>query len=577
MMAADAPRQPGLPRAGQRAFLAVHGALQALTLALCIEPARDSDLGFHLATGRALLRFGEIPATNVLSFAEPDAVATNSQWLGALLFELCHRALGIAGPTLLKSALVALTVTLVVETARILGARASATLLAVGLGVLVASSRFVERPLLFTNLILALISYAVAIRIAGRGPGARRASSAAVVLALGLGPHLHSGAAFAFLMLGGQSLLCVVATLPLGSRWMRLPRSEALSHAGAFAAMLTLGAALASASLFAVHPHAARVLTTPFTMASDPFLRANLVEFRSPAAFPLEPMLPFWVMAAVTGLALLACVGRAPALVLLPMSFGLAIASRHVRFVDLLGFLAAPGLAWFITRLMTLRPGRAHGEGVALALALCVFVAAAARVLERGGVSFGFEPSVFPRALLADLRRLGVTGPAFVQDGWAGPYLGFRYPGEQVFFHPAFDCYSQRFFRDAYMRTRDGEPGWEQNLGRYDVRLVLMKYTSPGERRRQRNRPNLRQQLARDPDWALVSFDEYGLAFARRDVLSRRARAAIIEGVDPDTLRFVGSREGARAGLDALRSRGMQSSRQFALSAQSRRAAAPPP
>jgi hypothetical protein len=554
-----------------RGFVVVHAFVQALVLLFGLEPARDPDLGFHLATGRSILTLGAIPARNVLTFAEPDAAALHSQWLGAVALELAHRALGIAGPTLVKCVLVALTAALVVETARQLGARPSVTLFATSLGVLVASTRFVERPLLYSNLLLALVAFGVVHRLSASTRPARTGFALVLAGALGLGAHVHSGAALAFLLIAALTLIALGAIV-LGAiaqgvagsgraRWLHLTREDARAETRDDALALVVGAGLAAVSLFAVHPHAARALTVPFSMASDPFLSAHLVEFRPPSAFPFEAFAPFWLMAALAGLALVGLLGRAPVTLLVPLAFGLALALRHARFVDLFAWLAVPGIALAGTRLLAWRPAITRRGLLAGGLALCVFAAAGARIVERGGLGFGWNPAIFPRALLADLRHLDVRGPAFVQDGWAGPYLGFRYPGERVFFHPAFDFYTPRFFRESYMRTRDGEPGWKPMLDRHGVRLVLMKYTSPGERRRQQGRPNLRQRLARDPDWALVSFDEYGLAYARRATLSARARAAVVESIDPDTMDFVGPPERAIPGLDAHARRGLDSDR----------------
>jgi hypothetical protein len=576
----SAPSTPDSPRPW-RGFLVVHGLVQALVLAFALEPARDPDLGFHLATGRAILLRGAIPPTNALTFAEPEAVALHSQWLGAVGLEAAYRALGIAGPLLLKCVLLALTAALVTETARTLGARRSTTLLATALAVLAASFRFVERPLLYANLLLALVAWIAARTL--HDTHARtlhdthaRPRTTQIVLgasALGLGAHVHSGAAFAFLLLGALTAVALCAALPRMPRWLCLPRERALPLARALTLVALGGAVLATVSLFAIHPHAARALTVPFTMASDPFLASVIVEFRAPSAFPFEAFAPFWILASLATLAFVGLLGRAPLTALVPLAFGLTLALRYVRFIDLFAWLAAPALALAGTKLLAWRPRAdtdaptAHGALVAGALVLCVFTASGLRIAERGGVGVGWDPAMFPRALLADLRRLGVHGPAFVQDGWAGPYLGFRYPGERVFFHPAFDFYSERFFRESYMRTRDGEPGWEQTLTRHGVRLVVMKYTSPGERRRQEGRPNLRQRLARDPDWALVSFDEHGLAFAARATLTARARGATIESLDPDALRFVGPPERARSGLTALAQRGLDSERARAFRA----------
>lgn len=550
-----------------RSFAGVHASIQGLVLGLGLGPARDPDLGFHLATGRAILASGRIPATNVLSFAEPDAPALHSQWLGAVLFELTHDAFGIAGPILLKCAVLGLTAAVLVETARLLGARPSAALLALSLGALVASERFVERPLIWSNLALALVAHGLAVRgTPSPSLRARRRAAWVTVGALVASVHLHGGAVFGFLLLLASSLTHLAAALPWGARLGMLARRDALREAKAHGAMLLTSAGLAALTLWTYHPHAARVLTVPFTMATDPFLHRHLVEFRPPYAFAPRELLPFWVLAAATALTVLGGLGRLRVTLLLPMAFGLVLALRHVRFVDLLALLAAPGLASVLSRLMTRRPGAVHGRAVAGALTACVVVASALLVLERGGPGVGYDPRVYPRALLADLDRLGVQGPAFVQDGWAGPYLGFRYPHERVFFHPAFDFYTYRFFRESYMRTRDGEPGWERTLDQHGVTLVLMKYTSDGERRRQSGRPNLRQRLARDPGWALVTFDAHGLAFARREALTGRGREATIEGLDVDRLAFLERPARALGGLLDLQARGMRSERATTLS-----------
>lgn len=561
-----------MPADSRRAFLLVHLALQALVLGLALAWAHDPDLGFHLANGRSILRLGHIPANNVLTFAEPEAVALQSQWLAAVLFELTYASLGIAGPILLKCAILAVTMFVLVETARTLGARPSATLFALSLASAVAAERFVERPLIFSNLALVVVAYGIAVRLRTTDARPRRRAAILTVAALVASVHLHGGAVFGFLLLLAIAVVYAAASSARIARVLALPPGDASREARAYAAMLLASAVLAAATLFSYHPHAARVLSVPFTMATDPFLHEHLVEFRPPYAFAPETLVAYWIFAALVAIAIAASIGRVPMAVLLPMAFGLALSLRHVRFVDLLAYLAAPGLALVMTRAMT-RGERVHGDAVALALGLCVFVASSLLVLERGTFGLDFDPRTYPRALMRDVRELGVRGPAFVQDGWAGPYLAFRHPRERVFFHPAFDCYSSRFFRESYLRTRDGEPGWRETLRRHGVRLVLMKYTSEGEERRQGGRPNLRQRLASDPEWALVSFDELGLAFARRDGLPERARAAIIEGVDVDRMRFLDDPAGALPGLVALQARGLRSSRAHALATMAARRA----
>lgn len=562
--------EPRASAPAPRAYLVVHLVSQILTALFTCSVARDPDLGFHLATGRAILERHGIPGTNVLSFAEPGASSQQSEWLSAVVFELAYRALGIAGPILLKMLLVGLTIVFVVETARALGARPSAALLAVSLAVYVAAFRFVERPLLFSNLLIVAIGLA-RVRLE-RAPS--RALRVGLVLALALTAHLHGGVIFAAFYLVALAVIDGLSSRPsLGARLAvdpattrRLTRVELR--------ILALGLGLSALSLALVHPHPVAVWTVPFELAGDPFLHRNLVEFRRPVDFPLVSFAGFWILALAAFVAAIGSRGRRPAVVLLPIAFGLALALRHVRFVDLFAYLAAPPIALALGRVMA-RPGRpVHGEAAVVALALTVGSLSLIAVVESDSAGFGYDPRVFPRALMRDARRLGLRGPAFVQDGWAGPYLAFRFPAERVFFHPAFDAYSTRFFREDYVATRDGAPGWDAVLDRHGVRLVLLKWTSPGESRRQRGAPNLRQRLVADPRWALVGFDDEGLVVARRSTLGTAGREAVIEGLDPDEGRFLGDPARALPGLEALRDRGMETVRSRVLLAAARHEAA---
>jgi hypothetical protein len=177
----------------------------------------------------------------------------------------------------------------------------------------------------------------------------------------------------------------------------------------------------------------------------------------------------------------------------------------------------------------------------------------------------------WPLALNTFVQREHLVGPAFVQDGWAGPYLGLRYPEERVFFHPAYESYSVEFFRNSYMRTRDGEPGWEETLARHGVALVMMKYTSPRERARQEGRPNLRARLAESAAWALVAFDDHGEIYVRREGANHEAAERLgILGVDPDRLALSRNHSVAHRSLSDFATRRLPSTRLDHLLAASR-------
>ncbi len=541
-------------------WLIAHSVVQVVVIALGCTPARDPDLGFHLATGRAVLALGRVPKTNLLSFAEPAADAINQQWLPAVLFELSYRALGIAGPTLLKTLLLSVTFAVVLDMSRVLGARAYAGALVTVLAVWASAPRFGERPLLFSNLCIVIVAYCIALRYAGRH--AARLPVAPYLtagLATALAVHLHAGAVFAFALLIVVAAANFAACIP----WLRAlapePQRAPALEGSAWIACATLAFGLAAFALSLYHPHGIKVLTVPFAMASDPFLYSVLVEFRPPWAFDFEILAAYWSLCLLALIALAAMVWHRSLTITATMAFGLALSLRHSRFVDLACALAAPGLALALTSIAAASHDSRRVERAFGVLTGCAVFCVLTLVASTGRFGFGYEPSTWPVSLMRDARSLGLSGPAFVQDGWAGPYLAFRYPRERVFFHPAFDAYSQHFFREVYMRTRDGESGWDDALDRHGVRLVLMKHTSPNERKRQQGRPNLRQRLVHDERWALLSFDAYGLLFARRSSLGSVARAAVIEGFDPDRAAFFLHPSNARAGLSQLGARGMQS------------------
>jgi hypothetical protein len=145
-------------------------AVTATVAALACFQAASGDLGFHLATGRAILALGHLPTTNVLTFAEPQQPWVLQQAWPAVIFELMWRAGGIAAVTLLKMAVVVATFALMFLSAGRLGAAPAPAALVVVLAAWSSAFRFVERPLIFTNLLLALVGFCLA--SAARRPAA---------------------------------------------------------------------------------------------------------------------------------------------------------------------------------------------------------------------------------------------------------------------------------------------------------------------------------------------------------------------------------------------------------------------
>ncbi len=524
--------------------------------ALAIFDASDPDLGFHLATGRAILASGTLPTTNVLSFAEPNQAWVLQQGWPALLFELLWQNGGIACVILVKAVVITATWALVLATTLRLGA---SPVMGCVVTIFAASScafRFVERPLIFSNLALAATAFCVSTAVLGHKVKRWPLAGAGLIAALSC--HLHAGAVLCFVF-----LFSVAADLALGNviGWLCRKTGSDRGRSAAALTVTALGAlGLAAVSLAAYHPFGLRVLLVPFRMATDAYLATHLVEFRPPWAMSFGMLAPYWILLLASGV--LVTAGRIPTAWRVALVIFAALSLKHVRLVDAFAIvMAGPFAAGLMTFFSPQGPPARFGAPLR---SLAVILAIAAPVLHhrRFPLGLGYNPAIWPLPLFRTVRDLHLKGPAFVSDGWAGPWLAFNYPKEKAYFFPAFDAFSERFVREDYMDVRYGRPGWDLKLNRYGVDLVVLKHTSAGERAFQGGAANLRQHLARDGRWSLVAFDDSGAVFVRNSGSNTlQARALNVPGVDVDRVEIWGPIQPARLALESAWRRGERSQR----------------
>src|SRR5439155_7823487 len=124
------------PPASRRARAA--GAVCAAAVLLfvagrCLVPVDETDLFFNLRLGELVLHDHAVPRTNLLSFTYPDARDVNLAWLFQIMLALAHRAGGIAGTLLLKTAFVVATLAVLFRVALRRGAHPAAAALALTL------------------------------------------------------------------------------------------------------------------------------------------------------------------------------------------------------------------------------------------------------------------------------------------------------------------------------------------------------------------------------------------------------------------------------------------------------------
>jgi hypothetical protein len=497
----------------------------------------DGDLGFHLATGREVLRSGHIPSTNVLSYTNPQHPWLLHQWLPGVLFELLHRKFGLSALQLLRMGLVSVTWLAAYGAARFAGATAWLATAAMLLGESAAAFRFELRPYLFTHLSLAVvIASAAAFLRAQQAGDVRRARKSLAVGALTAAgaAHLHAGVIDSWLAFVALSVGC--ACEPWRVRWFS---AASLLPAPLSAARMALIALLSSIALAALtlalyHPYGARSLLFPFDMGSDAYLAQHLVEFRPPFRFPFSVLAAYW---ALLGLCVAALALRVRALhpfwPLVMLGF-LLLSLKHARMGYDFALAGAPFLAVALTPVLDkLR------AGVTLLALTAIAPLLVLQHYELQPFGVRLSPRTWPPYLFDYLERHHLDGRAYVSDAWAAPLLGRVYPKQKAFFDNRFEAYPRAFSVDVYQRIRYGQPGWDSLLDRYGVQIVLMRYTTPGEAELQGHKPNLRQLLAHDPRWTLVTFDDAGELFVRtQGQYAELARARALPAIDPDGAHF---------------------------------------
>jgi hypothetical protein len=476
----------------------------------------ETDLFFNLRLGELVIARHQVPRTNLLSFTYPDFRDVNLAWLFQILLALAHRAGGIPGTVVLKTAFVLATFALLFRVAVRRGAHPAAAALALALAAWAAEPRFVERPHLCTFLGLAYALVAVERAEAGQ-PRALY-----VLVPLGL---LWANANSCFFLAPAVLLLYA-----LGAR---------LDGRGREARRAALVAA-ALAPLILASPSGTGALSYIANHWRMPTLRP-LQEYRT-ASWPVDA--PFFFLAAVAAIAV-ALPDRRFRQLLPAAALGL-LGARRIRFVAEFALLAGPiaGCALtegarLVARRLRARPAGFDRYATVGASAFLIGFALAPRVAaaRHGATAFdiGLDPDLVPFAAVRFAAENGLRDRMY-NDLEVGSYLTWEgWPRHRVFQDPRINGYPDEFH--AVLRRDDLDRAtWQALLDRFGVTSALVTY------------PDLNPRAAWfDPArWALVYRGQDGLVFAARNApfAALIARAEIPlgfrydrdEGVTPEPL-----------------------------------------
>jgi hypothetical protein len=489
--------------------------LLAFVAGRCLVPMDETDLFYNLRLGEIILATRHIPRTNLLSFTHPDFPDPNLAWLFQIGLALVHRAAGIPGTVLFKTALVLGTFALLFRVALRRRAHPALAAASLALAAFAAEPRFVERPHLVTFLGIATLLLSLERAEAGRP----RLLVAMVPLGLGWA----NGNSCFFL---APAILLLYAAGAFADGRAASPgfaRGAGFARAGR-RALLVGGAMLPL--LFAT-PCGTGWLGYVANHFRMPFLRP-LQEYRV-AEWPLDG--PFFLL---LGAAVIACLpglrgpGAVPLRQALPM-FALAVlGARRIRFVAEFALLAGPfvaarltaGLAEVHARVLVHVRTRSGGWSAvagprasqfASTILLAGLVVAtlgprlAAATAGRPWLDLSIEDGLVPFEAIGWLDAHGLRDRLY-NDLEVGSYLAWEgWPGHRVFQDPRINAYPESFH--AELRRADlPRARWQALLDGFGVEAALV--TFPAQ--------NPRAALFDPRRWALCYRSSEALVFVRR-------------------------------------------------------------
>ena len=445
------------------------GAVALWGLAVGLRPLGDNSALTHLATGRLILSDG-IPRSDPFSFTAAGEPWTVYSWLASTLMALAERAAGAnaiqAGRAALTCGL-AVLVWMLTRPGKVLAGR----LVAVAPVLVVGTSAWTERPLLFSLVIMAAV-----VLLAERD----QAPPWLVLPLMWVWVNVHGSFPLGLVYLGARLVGRRIDGAPPGN----LPRLAVLAGVGTL--------------LGALNPLGPRLLVFPFELLSRNDLLSRVSEWRSPN-FSRAPNLALLGMLL---LALLLCSRRRSFEDGLPaLAFG-AAACIAVRNSPLATIVLAPVLARGLSGLGTVRAeGRSGLTAVAGAGLGAVGVVLFVTALQ--GPAYDLEK--YPVRQVRWMESEGLLDRRVATQDYVGNYLIARRGTDgRVFFDDRFDMYPPRVIRDS-IALLDGREGWQERLERYGVDVVLWQRAWP-----------LAELLSIDPAWEVVRRDEEWIVAVRR-------------------------------------------------------------
>jgi hypothetical protein len=446
-------------------------ALAIVTLVYCLGMFdgwhalfRDSDTGWHIRTGEAILDSRALPTTDPFSFSRPAAPWLDWEWGSDVLSAAAHRAAGLPGVAALFSLAIAACTWL---WTRLHFASGGTLLLACAMAAPMLSTvnlHWLARPHVFGWVLLLTCLLMLE----------QRARTAWFVLLGVIWANLH-----------GSFFLGPLVALLYGLGHFVRPYIWPAGHAP----NSRWKAALAMAAGTLVNPYGWQLHVHVAQYLSDRELLSRIGEFQTFNfhADGAGQILLTLVIAATGAIAALS--QRRTEHFLISLFFA-ALAIRSARALPLVALAVLPLANGAITEALRRARGLAPRfrrrlesvfdysdrlrvldrsvSGLALVPVIILLTAAATRT-----ASAGFPMDQFPVEASAAVAALPHDARILAPDKFGG-YLIYQYSGKRkVFFDGRSDFYGAAFMKD-YIRLVEVRPGWHDQLGRFAFTHALL-------------------------------------------------------------------------------------------------------
>jgi len=413
------------------------GSIAGLLAAL--QPISDTDMWWHLATGRETLASGFV-RTDIFSWTIPGAPVTTDQWLGQILMYLSYLAAGWRGIAILRVLLVTALVALTAWSAAGRTARPLAIVLATLPAMFLTRAIAVDRPEL-----LGFVCFAALLVLVRSARAGHRAALVAIVLLMGIWTNVHGSFALG-------AVVTVIACVEGALSDALLRRDYLVCAVAALAVTLVDPAGLGSWTAPGIH-----LLSPPRAIQEW-----NVIDVRTPLGLTYAATLALVIARVFLG----PRVPRSELVVLVPIAFLSLTAARQA---PLLGIAAAPLLAEGVHLLLRRLPASAStrraatlvGAGSAIVLVVALFATPIAP-----------EISAYPVAALSSIPTGDGVLARYEWGGW------LIWSGIPVFVDGRLTPYRGAVL-DDYSRVLAAAPGWRDVIARRGVRMLLVAPSDP--------------------------------------------------------------------------------------------------